>query len=210
VYEGVREPATGIVPWGIVGYTDNAWQYCKFDREAAKAKLAEAGYPNGEGFPEIKLSFNTGSGHEDVMALIQSDLAEIGVTAVFDGVEWAQYLDKLGAGDFQIGRLGWIADYPIMDNFLYPLFKTGSGDNYSRYSNPEVDAMLDEARTIADGAERVAKYQEIEKKIGDDVPVIPIVKYKHHHIGSDRVVGLVYSPQGLLNLEQAWLAKGAQ
>lgn len=206
VYEGVREPAHGIVPGGIAGYQENAWAYCKYDPEAAKAKLEEAGYPGGEGLPDIMLSFNSGAGHEDVMAVIQSDLAAIGVTAVFDGSEWAQYLDKLGAGDFMIGRLGWIADYPIMDNFLFPLFLSTSLDNYSFYVNPEVDAALMDARATVDTDERIDKYQAIERTIGEDAPVIPIVKYRHHHVGSDRVRDLVYSPQGLLNLESAWIA----
>ncbi|OFW58124.1 MAG: hypothetical protein A2133_01510 [Actinobacteria bacterium RBG_16_64_13] len=209
VYEGVREPATGIVPGGIAGYLDNQWAYSRYDVEAAKAKLVEAGYPNGEGLPEIILSFNSGSGHEDVMAVIQADLAAIGVTAVFDGLEWAQYLDKLQAADYMMGRLGWIADYPIIDNFLYPLFTEG-GDNMSFYNDPAVAQALMDARATVDTDARIAKYQAIEKTIGEAAPVIPIVKYRHHHVGSDRVRGLVYSPQGLLNLETAWIAVAAE
>ena len=56
--------------------------------------------------------------------------------------------------------MGWIADYPCMDDFLYPLFATGDLSNNSRYSDPEFDALLDEARTTIDDAERVATYQE--------------------------------------------------
>jgi len=175
--------------------------------EAAKAKLAEAGYPNGEGLSTITLSCNSGVGHEDIMAMIQADFAKIGVTAEIDAIEWAQYLDKLGAGDFMLGRLGWIADYPIMDNFLYPLFATGSGDNYSFYSDPAVDQALLDARATVDTAERIAKYQAIERTIGEAAPVIPLVMYRMGRVCSDRVLGLVLSPQGLLNLEQAWIAQ---
>ncbi|MCE5253096.1 MAG: ABC transporter substrate-binding protein [Actinomycetia bacterium] len=207
IFEGLREPATGIVPWGVDGYIKDQWPYAKYDMEAAKAKLAEAGYPNGEGLSTITLSCNSGVGHEDIMAMIQADFAKIGVTAEIDAIEWAQYLDKLGAGDFMLGRLGWIADYPIMDNFLYPLFATGSGDNYSFYSDPAVDQALLDARATVDRAERIAKYQAIERTIGEAAPVIPLVMYRMGRVCSDRVLGLVLSPQGLLNLEQAWIAQ---
>jgi oligopeptide transport system substrate-binding protein len=173
--------------------------------EQAKQMLETAGYPGGEGLPEITLSFNSGSGHEDVMALIQADLAAIGVTVTLDGSEWAQYLDKLDAADFQLGRLGWLADYPIIDNFLYPLFYSESADNASFYKNPAVDEAILAARATVDTGERIAKYQEVERTIGEDAPVIPIVKYRHHHVGSDRVMGLVYSPMGLASLEYTWI-----
>jgi len=207
VFEGTRTPATGIVPPGIVGYEANAFPYAKYDVEAAKAKLAEAGFPNGEGFPEISLEYNSGSGHEDILQLVQEDLKAIGVNGKLVGSEWAQYLDKLGAADYQVGRLGWIADYPIMDNFLYPLFKTGSSDNYSFYSNPDVDAKLDEARTTVDDDARVALYQEIESIVGNDAVSIPMFYYRHTRVASDRVNDGVYSANGLFTFESCWLSE---
>lgn len=207
VFEGTRTPATGIVPPGIVGHEANAFPYAKYDVEAAKAKLAEAGFPNGEGFPEISLEYNSGSGHEDILQLVQEDLKAIGVNGKLVGSEWAQYLDKLGAKDYQIGRLGWIADYPIMDNFLYPLFKTGSSDNYSFYSNPDVDAKLDEARTTVDDDARVALYQEVESIVGEDAVSIPMFYYRHTRVASDRVNDGVYSANGLFTFESCWLSE---
>ncbi len=207
VFEGTRTPATGIVPPGIVGQSANAFPYAKYDVEAAKAKLAEAGFPEGAGFPTISLEYNSGSGHEDILQLVQEDLKAIGVNGELVGSEWAQYLDKLGAKDYQIGRLGWIADYPIMDNFLYPLFKTGSGDNYSFYSNPDVDTMLDEARTTVDDDARVALYQDAEAIIGEDAVVIPMFYYRHTRVASDRVNDGVYSANGLFTFESCWLSE---
>ena len=197
VFEGTRSPATGIVPPGIVGHMEDAFPAAKYDVEAAKAALAAAGYPDGAGFPKITLQYNSGSGHEDILQLVQEDLKAIGIESELVGSEWAQYLDKLDAGDYQVARLGWIADYPIMDNFLYPLFKTGSADNFSNYSNPEVDSKLEEARTTVDDAERVALYQEIEKIVGEDAAVVPMFYYKHTRVASDRVVNGIYSPNGL-------------
>ncbi|MDP2402069.1 MAG: ABC transporter substrate-binding protein, partial [Actinomycetota bacterium] len=205
VFEGTRIPATGIVPEGIVGFTDGGFEYSNYDVESAKAMLVDAGFPEGEGLPTIKLEYNTGSGHEDILQLVQNDLKAVGIESELEGTEWAQYLDKLDAKNYQMGRLGWIADYPIMDNFLYPLFKTGSGDNYSGYSNTEVDAMLEEARTTVDDDERVALYQGIEAKIGADAPLIPLMYYRHTRVASERVMDGIFSPNGLFYFEKVWL-----
>lgn len=207
LFEGTRKPATGIVPPGIFGFQEDAWASSKYDVEAAKKALADAGYVDGAGFPTITLSFNSGSGHEDIMQLIQADLKAIGINAEMAGTEWAQYLKQLDAGQFQVGRLGWIADYPIVDNFLYPLFESASGDNKSKFSNPEFDAGILEARTIVDEDERVAAYQDLEKLVGDATPVAPLMFYAHRHVGSDRVNDLVYSASGLASLDKCWLTK---
>jgi len=207
VFEGTRVPATGIVPPGIVGFQEDAWAYSKYDVDAAKEMLAEAGYADGEGLPAIKLEFNTGSGHEDILQLVQQDLTNVGIDSELVGTEWAQYLDKLLEKTYQVGRLGWIADYPIMDNFLYPIFTTGSGDNYAFYSNTDVDALLTEARQTTDATDRVAKYQEVERMIGDDAPVIPIVFYRNLRVGSERLREAVFSSQGMMNFDQLWLSE---
>ena len=206
IFEGLRAPATSIVPPGILGYEDGAWPYSRFDREEAARLLAQAGHPKGEGIPELVLFTNSGGGHEDVLALIQADLDAIGVQSRIDGVEVAQFLEMLGDKQFQIARYSWSADYPIIDSFVYPLFHSESGDNASLYSNPAVDQAIIEARGITATPERLKAYQEIVKAIGEDAPAIPIVAYKHQYLGSERVRGLVYSPLGLCNLEQCWLA----
>ncbi len=205
LFEGTRSPATGIVPDGVFGFQDNAWAYSRYDVDEARDLLAEAGYPDGEGLPTILLEFNTGAGHEDIMQLIQGDLAAIGIESELSGMEWAQYLDMLLEGTYQMGRLGWIADYPIMDNFLYPLWKTGSSDNFAFYSNTEVDEMLEDARVTVDDDERVEKYREVEQMIGEDAPVIPLMFYNHNHVASDRVMDGVYSANGLFDFVNVWL-----
>jgi oligopeptide transport system substrate-binding protein len=218
VYEGTRLPASGPVPEGIVGYQKDAWPYNKYDVEAAKKMLADAGFPAGAGLPELSLAFNSGRGHEKVMQLIQADLAVIGVKVKMDGKPWETYVSewlKTKDSEFvnkdvhQLMRLGWLADYPIMDNFLYPMFDSKSGDNKSLYVNAEVDKMLLEARSETDGDKRVKLYQAIEKKIGEDQPMIALVNYRHLRVGSERLNDLVFSPMGLANLDKAWLSAPA-
>jgi peptide/nickel transport system substrate-binding protein/oligopeptide transport system substrate-binding protein len=207
VYEETRVPATGIIPPGVPGFQEDAWPDAAYDPDMAAQLLEEAGYPGGEGFPAFNIDYNTEDpGHEAVATLVKEDFAAIGLEAQLDGTEWGQYLDKLDAGSYQVGRLGWIADYPIQDNFTYPLFHSESGDNYSGYSNPDVDVLLDEARSITDADERAEKYREIEQALGEDLPVIPIVFYRHANVASDRVNDGVYSPKGLFAFERVWLS----
>ncbi len=96
-----------------------------------------------------------------------------------------------------------IADYPIMDNFLYPLFYTGNGDNRSLYSNPAVDEALDKARQTTDDDERIAALQAVNKTISEDFPVIPIFFYKHTYVGSDKVKSAYVDPSKKIKLRAA-------
>lgn len=205
VFEGTRDPADNIIPPGIAGYEKGVWADAKYDVEGAKKALADAGFPDGKGIAGIKLSFNSGAGHEKIMELVQSDLKKIGISATFNSADFPVYLKQLDAGKFQIGRLGWIADYPIADNFLYPLFQSKSGDNKSKYSNPAVDKALDDARKITDDAARIKAYQEIDKTIAADNPVLPLMFYKHTRVGSKRLHNFTYDAQGLGDFVSVWV-----
>jgi len=201
IFEGTRTPAGSIVPPGIEGYREGSWPYAKYDIEAAKKALADAGYPEGKGLPEITLSCNSGGGHEEIMQMAQADLKAIGITAKLETMEWANYLETLAAGKYQIGRLGWIADYPIMDNFLFPLFYTGNGDNRSHYSNPEVDQKLMEARSITDTKKRIKAYQAVDDILGEDCIVAPVMFYCHNRVGSDSLNNFFFSPNMIADLK---------
>lgn len=205
VFEGTREPADNIIPPGIAGYEKGVWADAKYDVTAAKAALAEAGFPEGKGLAPIKLSFNSGAGHEKIMELVQADLKAIGITATFSSADFPVYLKQLDAGTFQIGRLGWIADYPIADNFLYPLFQSKSGDNKSKFSDAAVDKALEDARKITDDAARIKAYQEIDKTIAAQNPVLPLMFYKHTRVGSKRLHDFTYDPQGLGDFSTVWV-----
>ena len=208
IYEGTRKPATNIGPPGVVGYEDGAWKSSTYDVEGAKKALADAGFADGAGIPEMTITFNSGSGHEDVMQLVQADLAKVGIKTKLQGGEWAQYLKQLDEGDFQLGRLGWTADYPIYDNFLYPIFETNSGDNKSKFSDPEIDKALVAVRSEPDVDKRIAEYQRINDTIQMSDAVVPLMYYAHRHVGSARVNNLTYSSMGLAALDKCWLTDG--
>lgn len=207
VFQGTRTPADGIIPPGIFGYRQGAWKTSYYDEEKAKAALAEAGYPNGEGLPTFKLSFNTSGAHQATMELIQSDLQKIGIKTELDSMEWGTYLDAMAAGTIQMGRLGWIADYPIMENFLFSLFYTNNGDNHSKYTNPEVDKAIMEARSIPDDDERIAAFQAIDDIVQASTPVAPVMFYRHTRVTSARVNDFYFSPNMVADMTKTWLTK---
>jgi len=206
VSEGVSVPATGFVPPGIPGFQENA-SAVTYDPEKAKEKLAEAGYPDGEGLPTIKLGFNIGAGHEMIAEAVQADAKDIGINIEIEGYEWGAMLEKAHSGEINFFRLGWMADYPTMDNFLFPLFYSESADNYAGYSNPVVDEMLIEARKIADDEERQAKYREVEKIILDDCAFALIYFYGSRRIVPPYVKGFYLSAMEEYDLSKVWLEK---
>jgi oligopeptide transport system substrate-binding protein len=193
-----------------VGYVAGAWPYAKYDVEAAKAALTKAGYPNGQGLPTLKLSFNSGAGHEDVMALVQADLKAIGINAEFDTSDAPTFWDKLENGKYQFSRYGWIGDYPIFDNFLYAIFFSTSGNNYAKYNSPAFDDGIKKARQISDTAARTKAYQDVNAALGEDSPIAPLVFYAHRRVGSARLNNFTYSPMGLSDFVSCWLAAPAK
>lgn len=192
LFEGVRTPADCVFPPLIDEDSSNAWEYSVYDPERAKQIIAD----NGLEGTEITLSYNSGGGHEDIMSIIQGDLEAVGFKVTQNSQEWAAYLSGLTDGNFQIARMGWIADYPTLDNFIYPNFYSTADNNFSKYASETVDAAIDEARTIVDEEERKAAFRAINHQVAEDLPIIPIMFYAHNHVGSERVENFFYDPQG--------------
>ncbi len=207
LFHGSRTPADNIVPPGIDGYEEGAWEYSRYDVDAAKEILDEY-YPadaNGSRGLTLTITSNQDGGHKEVMDSVISDLAAVGIECVADTPDWATVLDRYQKLDYEFGRLGWVADYPILDNFLYPLFYTGNGDNRAGYSNPDVDEKLMAARSTVDDDERRTALQAVNKEIGEDMPVIPLMFYTHTMVGSDRIKSLYLDPQKKADLSKAEL-----
>ena len=200
LFESGREPADNVFP-PIIDKKGGSWEFAEYDPEKAKQIIDEKGLAG----TTVKLSYNSGGGHEDIMSCIQADLQTVGLTVEQDTKEWAAYLQGLTDGSFQLGRMGWIADYPTLDNFIYPNFYSTADNNFSRYNNPEVDAAIDAARAIADEDERKDAYRKINQMVADDMPIIPIMFYAHQHVASDRVNELYYNAQGIADLGHASL-----
>lgn len=189
IYQGTRVPADDILPKSMPGYKENAWEYSHYDADAAK-ELLDQYYPadaDGKRGIELKLAFNGDGDHKPIMEAVQASLEKVGIDCELDMMDWGALNDAWDAKDYQISRFGWQAAYPSPDNIIEQLFKTGNFNNCFNYSNPDVDAAIDAARAIPDDEERIAAYQEIDKMVQADMPVIPLMSYKLSKAASTRV-----------------------
>ena len=205
-------PATGYVPSGVydaegangddfrtVGgeyYSVSADDY-QANCDKARELLAEAGYPNGEGFPAVEYMYNTDDRHKAIAEALQNMWqTELGVTVNLSNQDWNVFLKSRKDGDFQIARNGWIADYNDPCSFL-DMWYTGGGNNDAQYSNPEYDALIDTAKATSDQTERMAAFHKAEDLlIGQDSVLAPIYFYTNPYMLSDNISGMYYTPLG--------------
>ena len=209
VLQNTRTPAANMLVPGVPGYEEGAWDNCpaEGDKDKAGEYFDKAGYPLKDGSRglNLTLSCNSGAGHEDIMAMIQADLAQVGVTASIQGQEWAAYVDTVQAKQYQIGRMGWVIQVPYADGILQPLFYTGSGDNNFAYTNEKFDKAIDDARSIVDDDERIKAYQDANKIVAEDFPVIPMFFYRHTYIASKRMHNMYLNPSTYCRLTDCWI-----
>jgi oligopeptide transport system substrate-binding protein len=172
-------PATGTLPPGMPGHDPDLRGYY-YNPVKAKQLLAEAGYPNGTGFPVVHFwTVSKAESTKAEMAAYQEYLAELGVKMeIHFAPEWRGYDTMLRQGKFPMFRVAWYADIPDPDNFFFPLFHSAGQPNYMFYRNPRVDQLLEKAREETDYAQRVKLYREAERSVMEDAPWIT----QHNHI----------------------------
>ena len=169
-------PAYGILPPGFPGYNSDLVGL-EYSPELARQLLGESKYPDAETRPRIVVTVpgTGGSIGLDMEVVIEMWRQELGVEVEIQQVEWATYLQDLNQNKFQAyGGSGWQADYPDPQDFLDILFHTDSALNHGNYSNPELDAILEQARTEPDIERRVELYHEAEILIVQDAPLLPL------------------------------------
>jgi peptide/nickel transport system substrate-binding protein len=172
--EGVDVVSVGAVPPGLPGHNQSLEGY-PYDPELARTLLAEAGFPAGEGLPELTLLYNNDPVDRRVAVFVQACLGEIGVRLKLKNLEWAAFLAAVRAGEAGIFRGSWVGDFPDAHNFLYTLFHSsnwGDAGNYSRFSSTEVDSLLDLAAKVVDMDYRARLYSEVERIISNKTPWI--------------------------------------
>ena len=165
--------------------------------EEARALLAEAGYPDGEGFPVVEYLYNTSDAHKAVAEALQYMWEEeLGVKVTLNNQEWAAFLQTRKDGDYSIARNGWIADYNDPISFL-DMWLTGGGNNDAQYANEEYDSLIREAKTTTDVKERMELLHKAEDKIiGEDNALAPLYFYTQKYMLADGIEGLYYCPLG--------------
>jgi len=174
-----------FTPPGIEGYKPPP--VVRKDTQRARELLAEAGYPGGEGFPNLRLLFNTSETHRPISEALQAMWArELGIHIVLENTEWRTYLDRRSRGDFQIIRAGWIGDYLDPSTFL-DLWRSDSTHNHYGWSHPGYDELLDTAAAETDPGERMRTLAEAERLFLEKDVVVPIFFYNRAFLKSPAV-----------------------
>ena len=214
IMQGTYTPAYNLVGPGIVDesgmFYDNAnggKTYISDDYEAnleaAKQALADAGYPNGEGFPVIEYSTNDAGYHTPVAEYLQQAWGELGITVNINKVEWASFTPLRRAGDYDASRNGWVMDYNDPSNML-ELFTTSNGNNDGKYSNADFDAAI-EASKVADKSVHFQKLHEAEDILMNDYACIPVAYYNDFWLQSPSLKGTWHSPYGYWYLQYGYV-----
>lgn len=204
-------PASGFVPYGVndalgiegddfrtVGgnYMDVSKEAYEANCEEARRLLAEAGYEGGAGFPVVEYLYNTSDNHKAIgEALQQMWQDELGVTVNLVNQEWNTFLQTRKEGNYSIARNGWIADYNDPMSFL-DMWLTGGGNNDAHYSNAEYDALIMQAKSTSDAAERMRLMHQAEDILmGEDVVHAAIYFYTNKYMAQG-FTGMYYTPLG--------------
>lgn len=204
ILEGDGELAASPLQSAVFGATKDVDVY-EYDPEKAKALLAEAGYPDGQGFPSVVLLYNPEKGHGTVMQAVQDMWkTNLGIDVQLQSQEWKVFIATRNEKNYEIARDGWGADYVDPMTFL-DMLQTTSGQNNSGYSNPEYDKIIDEAKAEQDPSKRFELFRQAEDILMEDMPVIPLY-YDTQPMGvKNYIKDLNVSPLGFIYFDKAYI-----
>jgi len=198
-----------VVPGSMPGYPSGDGPY-GYDPQKALALLAEAGYPNAKGFPELTLRLNkAGQDNVKIAEVIQGYLAGIGIAVNLKVVDWRVHLDTVREGQAPFYRLGWINDYPCAENSLMLVWGKNvppEGENYARYSNPEFDRLFEEALRAVDPDEQNRLFREAEVVAVADAPWLFLYTLRRFRLVAPEVRGFPMNAGDHRFLKYVWFA----
>lgn len=164
----------GIIPAGLPGFSDEGTAY-KYNPDMAREYLAKAGYPNGIGLPEIKLT--TTSDYLDLCEFIQHELSQIGIKIAIEVSPLASFKQNKSDGNLPFFRGSWIADYPDAENYLSLFYSRNfspNGSNYSHFKDDEYDRLYVQAVAEPDMAKRILLYEQMNEIVVRESVIIPL------------------------------------
>ena len=209
IYQGTRKPASGLLPPGLPGFKAGNGMPAARDLAGAKADFAQWKKLGNSLKSPIRLSYNDGAGWDKIAAIIISNLKEVGIDAKLDPFPAdGTYFSKMRKGQGQMIRAGWFADYPIADNFLYPLLHSGSidGDNLERYKSATFDSLVNSARATTNAALANTTYQRAERyALVNDVVIVPTVNRGIASVVGANVATYPITPLGMVVYDQVKL-----
>lgn len=174
-YNNYAFEAQGVIPPGLGGYRKEFKNpYVKYDLVQAKKLLAEAGYPDGKGLPEIIIETRNDTTPRQMVEHLAKCFEKLGVKARAGVSTWPELIKKVTTKQHQMYTMAWGADYPDAENFLGLLYcpNQAPGSNGSNYCNPDYDALFKQSTIMQDSPERSAFYEKMNEMSGLDVPWI--------------------------------------
>lgn len=163
--------------------------------EEAKQLLADAGYPDGAGFPNISYTTNDSGYHKVVAEYLQQAWAELGINLTVNVVEWNSFTPMRRSGDFEVARNGWVGDYADPSNQLDILYSS-NGNNDGNFNSAAFDAAMDASRATMDPAERSKALHEAEDALMNEAGCLPLAYYNDFWLQSSKIEGMWHSPYG--------------
>ena len=212
---GGQKPAVAFIPYGIPGAGSDrdfraeggTFLPERADPEAAKKLLAEAGYPDGKGFPKVAYKYNLSSTNKAIAEALQAMWKQnLGVEVELANEEWKVFLNTREQGDFQIARHAYVTIFFDAGSLLEG-WVTGSPKNVARYSDPEYDALIRDSLKQMDRSKRMEDMHSAEAILMRDLPVLPLYFYSTPYMQSARVKGIYISPRSWVLFRGAEVAE---
>jgi oligopeptide transport system substrate-binding protein len=207
VLEGTHLPAAAIVPSGIPGSQDGVCDHCRTDPEGAAALLedSEVDLPD-----RLTFTHNSGATNTAIAERIATDVAAaLGIEVETTALELEEFVPTVRGGEAPWYRLGWETNVPDPGAYLEPLFHSRNvgGDNLSGYADEETDELLDDARAATEPTAAHTAFQAAERRILDDVAVVPLLVERRAVVVAPGVEGFVWEPTGQVDLTRVRLTE---
>lgn len=204
---GVGKPASsGFTPYGLPSFNEQAVPGYQYNKQKALALLQQAGYPNGKGLPEITL--HTNDTYKEFALFVSKQLEQIGFNIKVEVVQPSILREWMRQGSAAFFRGSWLADYPDAENYLAVFYsKNPAPPNYTRFSNKVYDALYDKALAENDDNIRYALYQQMERILIDEAPVVLLYYDEVLRFIQPGITGLQPNGVNLLNLHRVRMQK---
>jgi len=194
---------SGFVPAGLPSFDSAKVRGYYYDPAKSKQLLTEAGFPNGNGLPVIKLL--TIPNYSDLAGFIAKQLDEIGIPVQVEVVQKSLLLELTSNNRALFFRGSWIADYPDAENYLSVFYsKNPAPPNYTRYNNPEFDGLFEQALAETNDSLRYELYRKADQVMIDDAPVVPLWYDEWIHFTQPEIKNLNVNGLNLLELRRVY------
>jgi peptide/nickel transport system substrate-binding protein len=202
----VGTPATaGMIPKGLPAFDTSKITGYHYNPAKAKALLAQAGFPNGKGLPEISLQTN--SSYLDLCEYIQGEAQKVGFKLKVEVSPASTLRQGIATGKVPFFRASWIGDYPDAENYLSLFYSKNwspNGPNYSHFKNAIFDSLYVQATYTVNDAARYRLYQKMDSLVMQHAPVVPLYYDQVLRFYPKKVQGLGGNAMNLLELKEVY------